>query len=140
MALHGPNHDAFNTEWDADGDDAASADAACGPNTVTNPDSTRLGRGGNVTTAAGVVGTGYTRTNFFSDDPALMGDQQKAGLAMMAEFFRRYVGGETPFDDYMTGVVSSDGVTPQLPASACPTSPTGAHMACFQRLLTTNRA
>ncbi len=137
MVLHGANHDAFNTEWDLDGDDASTADSACGPNTVTNPDSTRLGRGGNVVTAAGVLGTDYTRTNFFSDDPALMGDQARAGLAMMSEFFRRYVGGETPFDDYMTGVVSSDGTTPALPASACPTSSTGTHMACNQRVLTT---
>jgi dienelactone hydrolase len=137
MVLHGANHDAFNTEWDLDGDDASTADSACGPNTVTNPDSTRLGRGGNVVTAAGVLGTDYTRTNFFSDDPALMGDQARAGLAMMSEFFRRYVGGETPFDDYMTGVVSADGTTPALPASACPTSSTGTHMACNQRLLTT---
>ncbi len=137
MVLHGANHDAFNSEWDADGEDAGSADAACGPNTATNPDSIRLGRGGNVITAAGAMSTDYTRTNFFSDDPALMGDQARAGLAMMSEFFRRYVGGETPFDDYMTGVVGADGVTPQLPASACPTSGPGTHMACNQRLLTT---
>jgi hypothetical protein len=137
MVLHGANHDAFNTEWDADQDDATTADAACGPNTATNPDSIRLGRGGNLMTAAGVLSADYTRTNFFSDDASLMGDQARAGLAMMSEFFRRYVGGETPFDDYMTGAVSQDGVTPQLPASACPTSPTGTHMACGQRLLTT---
>jgi dienelactone hydrolase len=136
MVLHGANHDAFNTEWDADGDDASSADAACGVNTTTNPDTIRLGRGGNVMNGA-AMGTDYTRTNFFLDTPSLMGDQARAGLAMMAEFFRRYVGGETPFDDYMTGVVSQDGVTPQLPASACPTSAPGMHMACNQRLLTT---
>ena len=103
MVLHGANHDAFNTEWDADGDDSTSADPACGVNTATNPDSIRLGRGGNVMNGT-AMGTAYNRTNFFSDDPALMGDQARAGLAMMSEFFRRYVGGETPFDDYMTDV------------------------------------
>ena len=51
-----------------------------------------------------------------------MGDQEKAGLAMMSAFFRRYVGGDNAFDPYMTGELSADGVTPQLPASACPTS------------------
>jgi dienelactone hydrolase len=127
MVLHGANHDAFNTEWDADGEDASSADAACGPNLATNPDSIRLGRGGNLLGASA-----YTRGNFFSDDAALMGDQARAGLAMMSEFFRRYVGGETPFDDYLTGALRQ-----QLPGSACPTSGPGTHMACDQRLLTT---
>jgi hypothetical protein len=127
MILHGANHDAFNSEWDADQDDSTSADPACGPSLTTNPTSIRLGRGT------------YTWTgtpNFFSGDPALMGDQEKAGLAMMAEFFRRYVGGETPFDPYMTGELQHDGTTPQLPQSACPTSVSGLQMSCFDRLST----
>ena len=32
-----------------------------------------------------------------------MGDQEKAGLATMGAFFRRYVGGDVAFDPYMTG-------------------------------------
>ena len=63
-----------------------------------------------------------------------MGDQEKAGLAMMAAFFRRYVGGDVAFDPYMTGEVSADGITPQLPASACPTSASGARIPCFDRV------
>ena len=41
-----------------------------------------------------------------------MGDQEKAGLATMGAFFRRYVGGDVAFDPYMTGEVSADGVHP----------------------------
>ena len=144
MILQGANHDAFNTEWDSDQDDASAADAACGPALTTNPDSIRLEPVG-VSTANGNLPGKYTHgktaanpsSTFWQDDPSLMSDQQRAGLAMMAEFFRRYVGGETPFDPYMTGVISSDGTTPQLPASACPTSAPGTHIPCFQRLLTT---
>ena len=64
----------------------------------------------------------YDLTTRGSGDPALMGDQEKVGLAMMSAFFRRYVGGDVAFDPYMTGEISADGTTPQLPASACPTS------------------
>ena len=46
-------------------------------------------------------------------------------LATMGAFFRRYVGGDVAFEPYMTGEVSADGTTPQLPASACPTSVSG---------------
>jgi dienelactone hydrolase len=152
MILQGANHDAFNTEWDSDGDDAATpADQACGPyttsavgSTAANPTSIRLEPVGTAT-AGGALAGNYThgktaaapQSTFWQDNPALMGDQQKAGLAMMAEFFRRYVGGETPFDPYMTGEVSGDGITPQLPASACPTSAPGAAIPCFDRLQTT---
>ena len=65
-----------------------------------------------------------------------MGDQEKAGLAIMGAFFRRYVGGDVAFDPWMTGEVSADGVSPQLPASACPTSDSGARIPCFDRLMT----
>ena len=63
-----------------------------------------------------------------------MGDQEKVGLAMMSAFFRRYVGGDVAFDPYMTGEISADGVTPQLPASACPTSASGTRIPCFDRV------
>ena len=39
-----------------------------------------------------------------------MGDQEKAGLATMGAFFRRYVGGDAAFDPYMTGELSEDGI------------------------------
>jgi dienelactone hydrolase len=124
MILHGANHDAFNTSWDTDSEDASSADPACGPNTAGN---IRLSRGAYT----------WSSPNFFLGDPALMGDQAKAGLATMAAFFRRYVGGELGFDPYMTGEVMSDGKTPGLGQSACPTSATGLAMPCFDRLSTT---
>ena len=54
----------------------------------------------------------------------------------MGAFFRRYVGGDVAFDPWMTGEVSADGTSPQLPASACPTSASGARIPCFDRLMT----
>jgi dienelactone hydrolase len=130
MLLHGANHDAFNSEWDADGEDATTADPACGPSLTTNPTSIRLSRG-----AYGWSSVNGSVSNFFSPSPVLMGDQEKAGLATMAEFFRRYVGGETPFDPYMTGEPMYEGKT-LLPPSACPTSQTGTNMRCRDRLST----
>ncbi len=137
--LHGANHNYFNSEWFVDGDDANTAgDPACSFNTtnaaggnpaVPNPTSIRLGGGS------------YVRNNadpaldtYFSGDPALMGDQEKAGLAVMASFFRRYVGSELAFDPIETGELSQDGVTPQLPATACPSlTPAGTRISCFDR-------
>lgn len=128
--LHGANHDYFNTEWFVDGDDATTSDPACSANATTNPNNIRL------------TGTNpanpYTRSgnagSFGSGDPSLMGDQEKAGLAVMASFLRRYVGGELAFDPYETGELSQDGVTPQLPASACPSqSASGTRISCFDR-------
>ena len=72
--------------------------------------------------------------NYGSGDPALMGDQERAGLAVMSSFFRRYVGSELAFDPIETGELSSDGVTPQLPATACPNqNPSATRMSCFDR-------
>ena len=108
MSLLGGNHNWFNTVWFSDpSDDSGGTDAACA---VSQPNNIRLSGGA------------YTRETRGSGDPALMGDQEKAGLATMGAFFRRYVGGDVAFDPYMTGEVSADGTTPQLPASACPTS------------------
>jgi dienelactone hydrolase len=119
--LLGANHNWFNTVWFADGDDATGSDAACA---TSQPNNIRLSGGG------------YDLTTRGSGDPALMGDQEKAGLAVMSAFFRRYVGGDVAFDPYMTGEVSADGVTPQLPASACPSSAAGTRIPCFDRLMT----
>jgi hypothetical protein len=122
VSMLGANHNWFNTVWYADGDDATGTDAACG---TSQPNNTRLSGGD------------YTRDNRGSGDPALMGDQPKAGLALMGSFFRRYVGGDVAFDPYMTGELSQDGVTPQIPPSACPTSTSGARIPCIERNLTT---
>jgi hypothetical protein len=107
--------------WFVDNDDSTGTDAACG---TSQPNNIRL------------TGGTYTLATRGSGDPALMGDQEKAGLAMMSSFFRRYVGGDAAFDPYMTGAVSEDGTTPQLPASACPTSASGLRIPCFDRLMT----
>ena len=104
MPLLGGNHNWFNSVWFVDGDDSSGSDAACGTSQANN---IRLSGGT------------YTRDTRGSGDPALMGDQEKAGLATMSSFFRRYVGGDVAFDPYMTGEVSEDGVTSQLPASSC---------------------
>ena len=66
-----------------------------------------------------------------------MGDQEKAGLALMGSFFRRYVGGDVAFDPYMTGELGEDGVSPQIPVSACPTSTSGTRIPCVERNLVT---
>ena len=121
MSLHGANHNYFNSVWFVDADDSTGTDAACG---TSQPNNIRL------------TGGTYDLTTRGSGNPALMGDQEKAGLAMMSSFFRRYVGGDKAFDPYMTGEVSADGTTPQLPASACPTSPSGTRIPCFDRVMT----
>jgi hypothetical protein len=125
VGIQGANHNWFNSVWSADGEDSSPGDKACGVDTPTNlrisggistgplssnPASTDIG--------ASPGGT-YTRNNRGDGDPALMGDQEKLGLAVMASFFRRYVGGEGGFDPYMTGERNAAGET-ELPASACP--------------------
>ncbi len=121
MSVLGANHNWFNSVWFADGDDATGTDVACG---TSQPNNIRLSGGT------------YDLTTRGSGDPALMGDQEKIGLAMMSAFFRRYVGGDVAFDPYMTGEISADGTTPVLPASACPTSVSGARIPCFDRVMT----
>lgn len=122
VSLLGANHNWFNSVWFADGDDATATDAACA---TSQPNNIRLSGGT------------YTAATRGSGDPALMGDQEKAGLALMGAFFRRYVGGDVAFDPYMTGELSEDGGAPQLPASACPTSTAGTRIPCAERTLTT---
>lgn len=78
----------------------------------------------------------YNRGTAFSPDPALMGDQEKIGLATMNAFFRRYVGDELAFEPYMTGELTAETGNNTLPDSACPTSPTGTRIACKEYLLT----
>ncbi len=159
--LLGANHNYFNSVWSADNDDQTGTDLACGPTATTAASSLRLSGGTSlgVSLSAGsrnsLLGT-YSRSNtsalnaqgqlvqgypnqvnnYFSGDPALMGDQEKAGLAMMSEFFRRYVGGEKAFEPYLTGELNSVGDGKNLPATACPTSPTGTRLPCEQYLQT----
>ena len=131
----GGNHNWYNSVWYADGDDSGGADAACRP---SEPNSIRLsGQAGTdssenyaIDNSAKLDPTANTR---ISGDPARMGDQEKIGLATMSAFFRRYVGGEGAFEPYLTGELNEEG-KPQIPASACPTSPTGKNMPCIERV------
>jgi dienelactone hydrolase len=136
--LHGANHNWFNSTWFVDGDDSTSSDPACSTNNTTNPNNIRLS-GGTYTRPGSSANPGPD--TFGSGNPALMGDQEKAGLAVMGSFFRRYVGSEVDFDSIETGELSSDGVTPQLPVSACPSlTPAGTRISCFDRMQQTHFA
>lgn len=121
FTLQGTDHNYFNTSWVADdgagyaraatlGDGSATSirDLSCGE-TVVNP----------LSTAAVAVPSGIRLT------PA---DQRKTGLAIEAAFMRRYVGGETAFQPYMTGRSG-------LPASACK-DPGNPGVSCDQELST----
>ena len=135
----GGNHNWYNTVWKADGDDSGLRDPACGPpGGEDNATSSRLsGSAGPdisenyvIDNSAKLDPTVNTR---ISGDPALMGDQEKIGLATMNAFFRRYVGGEGAMEPYLTGELNEEG-KPQIPLSACPTSPTGKNMPCIERV------
>lgn len=150
--IHGTNHNWYNSVWSADGEDSNSGDAACSISSATN---IRLSGGISNRPAAPatpgpddgwVDGGTYTRNNRGSGDPALMGDQEKIGLATMSAFFRRYVGGEAGFNEFMTGerTATDPGHLPVTEA-ACPsqiiTGPSGngtngPRMACKERMLT----
>jgi hypothetical protein len=172
----GGNHDAYNTVWQADGDDSSQADAACGPdakgskgelNKTTGIETNVLGTlnkedpnnirlsgeaGPHFEAVTGETkpyrwGNGEKTTEFpegitklnplvntrMSGDPALMGDQEKMGLATVAAFFRRYVGGEGAFEPYLTGELAAEG-EPSIPQSACPTSEAGMRIPCIDRV------
>ena len=147
----GGNHNAYNTVWQADADDAGAKDAACGPDVkegVAEPESSHSIR------LSGEVGPHFevpklegsrayridnehkldpSQNTRISGDPALMGDQEKLGLATMAAFFRRYVGGEGAFEPYLTGELAAEG-KPSIPMSACPTSIAGERIPCIDRV------
>jgi large repetitive protein len=151
----GGNHDSYNTVWQADGDDASAEDAACGPD-VTGGNGYK---GGKLTTdktsirLSGEAGPHFeviegepkplhidnsakldpTKNTRISGDMSLMGDQEKMGLATMAAFFRRYVGGEGGFEPYLTGELAAEG-KPSIPMSACPTSEAGKRIPCLDRV------
>jgi large repetitive protein len=178
----GGNHDAYNTVWQADGDDSSQADAACGPDAkgskgqvptesktepgvfspenvlgtlnTEDPHNIRLSgeAGKHFEAVTGETkpyrwGNGEKTAEFpegktkldpavntrMSGDPALMGDQEKLGLATVAAFFRRYVGGEGAFEPYLTGELAAEG-EPSIPQSACPTSEAGMRIPCIDRV------
>jgi hypothetical protein len=163
----GANHDAYNTVWMADGDDASQADAACGPDAsggvgevpsetnhqTENVLGTLTGKDPHSIRLSGEAGphfeavTGETKpyrwgnseklnplvNTRISGDPALMGDQEKMGLATVAAFLRRYVGGEGAFEPYLTGELAAEG-DPSIPQSACPTSEAGRRIPCIDRV------
>ncbi|HVW47808.1 MAG TPA: Ig-like domain-containing protein [Solirubrobacterales bacterium] len=163
----GGNHDAYNTVWQADGDDSSQADAACGPDAKGSKGQVPTAENGNVENVLGKLNvedphnirlSGEAGPHFeavegetkpyrwgnaektnplvntrMSGDPALMGDQEKMGLATVAAFFRRYVGGEGAFEPYLTGELAAEG-EPSIPQSACPTSEAGKRIPCIDRV------
>ncbi|WKN48767.1 Ig-like domain-containing protein [Nocardioides sp. Arc9.136] len=145
----GAIHNWYNTVWYADGgaDGQSNNDAACGnsaPFSSTNvhPHNLRLSGAANY----GDPDKNYVIDNSdtynpevntkISGDPERMGDQEKIGLATMAAFFRRYVGGEGAFEPYMTGELSDTPSHRQIPDSACPTSVSGTRIDCAEYVST----
>ncbi|MFT4286289.1 Ig-like domain-containing protein [Nocardioides sp.] len=144
----GAIHNWYNTVWFADGQDGGTvADAACGNSEPTNSDNVQP-HNLRLSGAADYDDPDQTYTLDNSDtynpevntkisgDVARMGDQEKIGLATMAAFFRRYVGGEGAFEPYMTGELSDTESHLQIPESACPTSESGTRIDCAERVST----
>jgi hypothetical protein len=168
----GGNHDAYNTVWQADGDDSSQKDVACGPDAkeskgqvptesktepgVFSPENvlgklntedpynirlsgeagphfeavegeTKPYRWGNAEKLNPLVNTRM------SGEADLMGDQERMGLATVAAFFRRYVGGEGAMEPYLTGELAAEG-EPSIPQSACPESEAGMRIPCIDRV------
>ncbi|SDC21281.1 Ig-like domain-containing protein [Nocardioides lianchengensis] len=145
----GAIHNWYNTVWYADGgaDGQGNNDAACGnsaPFATNNvhPNNIRLSGAADPTNPALNYAIDNSDTynplvnTKISGDPARMGDQEKIGLATMAAFFRRYVGGEGAFEPYMTGELSDTESHLQIPASACPTSTSGTRIGCEEYVST----
>ncbi len=142
----GAIHNWYNTVWFADGQDGGTVrDAACGnslPTSAANvqPNNLRLSGAASYAPSSYVLDNSDTYNPLvntkISGDPARMGDQEKIGLATMASFLRRYVGGEGAFEPYMTGELSATDSHLQIPASACPTSESGARLPCEERVST----
>ncbi|MDT4904707.1 MAG: large repetitive protein, partial [Pseudonocardiales bacterium] len=149
----GAIHNWYNTVWYADGgaDGQANNDAACGnsaPFASNNihPHNLRLSGAADYTDPAKnyAVNNGVNNADTYnpaintkiSGDPGRMGDQEKLGLATMAAFLRRYVGGEGAFEKYLTGELSNTTSHLQVPQSACPTSASGTAIPCSERVNT----
>jgi large repetitive protein len=146
----GAIHNWYNTVWYADGgaDGQENNDAACGnsaPFATDNihPHNLRLSGAASYTDPS----LNYAIDDSdplnpavdtkISGDAARMGDQEKLGLATMAAFLRRYVGGEGAFEPYLTGQLSDTSSGLQVPPTACPTSQSGMAIPCNQRVNTT---
>lgn len=145
----GTNHNWYNTVWYADGgaDGQNNNDAACGnsaPFAATNvhPHNLRLSGAADPAVPAKnyVIDNSDTYNPLvntkISGDAARMGDQEKVGLATMASFFRRYVGGEGAFEPYMTGELSTTDSHQQIPDAACPTGGSGTRIGCEEYVST----
>jgi len=153
--LHvGGNHNAYNSVWQVDADDASATDTACGPD-VTGQSTNKGKLSANIHSIrlSGEAGPHFaalegetrpyhienankldpTLNTRISGDPALMGDQEKLGLATMSAFFRRYVGGEGAMEPYLTGELAAEG-KPSVPMSACPSSEAGQRIPCIDRV------
>jgi len=121
FTVQGADHNYFNTSWVAD-DGAGYSRAA----TLTDGNSTNIRdlacgeKNLNSLSTAGVSVPSSIRLS-----PT---DQQKAGLAIEAAFMRRFAGGETAFDPYMTG-------SEPFPASAC-ASPGATGVSCSEEFST----
>jgi dienelactone hydrolase len=141
----GTNHNYYNTVWFADEDDSSATDNACkmsAPNSIRLSGSAGTGasenyvKGGTDTVAGGADKLNPNINTRISGDPARMGDQEKIGLATMAAFFRRYVGGEGAMEPYLTGELNAEG-KPEIPLSTCPTSTNGTRIPCAERVSNT---
>ncbi|WP_344736876.1 Ig-like domain-containing protein [Microbacterium awajiense] len=144
----GANHNWYNSVWFADGQDGTNSnDAACGDSRPSNdsnvqPTNHRLSGAASYDPASYVIDNSDTYNPLvntkISADPELMGSQEKLGLATMASFFRRYVGGEGAFEPYMTGELSTTANHYQVPESACPDITEGdTAIDCADRVSTT---
>ncbi|RAK27619.1 hypothetical protein B0I29_1222 [Actinoplanes lutulentus] len=145
----GAIHNWYNSVWYADGgaDGQANNDAACGnsaPFATNNVHPNNLRLSGAASSTDDALNYKINNTDplnplvntKISGDVARMGDQEKLGLATMAAFFRRYIGGEGAFEAYMTGELANTADHLQVPASACPTSESGTRIGCEERVNT----
>jgi dienelactone hydrolase len=145
----GAIHNWYNSVWYADGgaDGQANNDAACGnsaPFATNNvhPNNLRLSGAGSYTEDAFNYKINNADTynpsvnTKISGEAARMGDQERIGLATMAAFFRRYVGGEGAFEPYMTGELANTDSHLQIPQSACPTSTSATRVPCKEYVST----
>lgn len=118
--LHGTNHNYYNTSWVDDDGSSYARNPATADGTSTNTRDLACGEKVQQVTALPFPVASSARLT--------QADQRKTGLALEAAFMRRYVGGETAFEPYMTGEVG-------LPASACKAD-ANPGVACDQELST----
>ncbi|MCW3015149.1 MAG: hypothetical protein JWO02_2241 [Solirubrobacterales bacterium] len=126
--LHGTDHNYFNTSWVDDDGASYTRDPTLADGTGTNTRDLACGEKVlQVTQDNGAVPP-VPLVPVPSGIRLTQGDQRKTGLAIEAAFMRRYVGGETAFEPYMTGESG-------LPAAACK-APGNPGVPCAQELST----